>query len=151
MTGIENPRVSIPDYLANLDRFRSEAQSRGIPIVFLTRPHLASADAIRTNPTWRRHVPEYNQALVSWSRENQIPLIDAQAYFEKQPATLFSDECHFYPEGYEQLAKLVSNRLFNGPDAWFRLEGDRPALVRTDHGTPARPRPVERTASSLRQ
>ena len=43
--GSVHPRVDLADYLANLDRFRTEAEAHGIPIVFLTRPHkLAPAD-----------------------------------------------------------------------------------------------------------
>jgi lysophospholipase L1-like esterase len=147
-TGRDNPRVSIPDYLANLDRFRSEAGARGVPVVFLTRPHRATTQALRENPTWRRHVPEYNAALVSWSRERGVPLIDAQAHFAEQPVELFSDECHFFPPGYQKLAELVLERLFQGREPVFQFQGDTPALLRNAASGPRRPRPVERTASS---
>ena len=90
-------RVSVEDYLANLERFRLEAQSRGIPIAFLTRPHRCSPGELRKNPTWRGSVPEYNTAMVKWASRNGAVLLDVQGIFERLPATLFADECHFTP------------------------------------------------------
>jgi lysophospholipase L1-like esterase len=121
--GSANPRVDLADYLANLDRFRAEAQARGIPIVFLTRPHkLAPADLGR-DPTWRAAVPRYNAALTAWARRRGLPLIDVQRGFERLPTSLFSDECHFTHEGYRRMAQLVRDELLEEPDDLLRLAG----------------------------
>jgi lysophospholipase L1-like esterase len=110
-SGPAHPRVSIDDYVANIDRFRSEAAVRGIPIVVLTRPHRESPSAIREKASWRARVPDYNAALSVWAQKHRVPIIDAQAVFESLPATLFSDECHFMPAGYQRLAELVRDRI----------------------------------------
>ena len=38
-------------------------------------------------------------------------MLDAQHYFEQLPPELFSDECHFTPQGYERMARLVREEL----------------------------------------
>jgi lysophospholipase L1-like esterase len=127
--GSDNPRVSIQEYVANLDRFQAEACARGIPIVFLTRPHLVPSSTLRQAQTWRRRVPDYNAALVSWALDRGLALIDAQEFFEPQPE-LFCDECHFCPAGYQRMAELVRERLFAGPEPLVQFHGDRPTIVR---------------------
>jgi hypothetical protein len=93
-------------------------------------------------------VPEYNDALRTWAAGNRLPVIDAQAFFERQPTALFSDECHFFPPGYEKMAELVRDRLVAGPDPYFAVAAGRDALVPAGDGGQSRPRGVERTASS---
>jgi lysophospholipase L1-like esterase len=112
--GEVSPRVSVPDYLANMDRFRTEAARRGISIAFLTRPHKLSPEELSRNPTWRGSVPKYNEALRAWGRANNMTVLDAQLYFEKLPSELFSDECHFTPQGYERMARLVREEIVGG-------------------------------------
>jgi lysophospholipase L1-like esterase len=109
--GPVSPRVSVPDYLANMDRFRTEAVRRGIAIAYLTRPHKLPPDELCGNPTWRGSVPKYNEALRAWGRANNVPVLDAQHYFEQLPQELFSDECHFTPQGYERMARLVREEI----------------------------------------
>jgi lysophospholipase L1-like esterase len=108
------PRVSIADYVANLDRFRDEAEVRGIPIVFLTRPHRLPANQQAKFPTWRGTVPRYNEALLAWARSHGLRVIDTQKFFERQPAASFVDECHFRPEGYLRMGELVYQELVSG-------------------------------------
>lgn len=109
--GPVSPRVSVADYLANMDRFRTEAAKRGIAIAYLTRPHKLPPDELSRNTTWRGSVPRYNAALRAWGRTNNVPVLDAQHYFERLSQELFSDECHFTPQGYERMAKLVREEL----------------------------------------
>ncbi len=96
---IAHPRVSLDGYLANLDRFRTEAQARGIPIVFLTRPHKLPAAELRSHPTWRHSVPDYNSALVAWSQSRGVPLIDAQPPFRKPLLRSLLRRMPFHAEG----------------------------------------------------
>ncbi|WP_165234312.1 SGNH/GDSL hydrolase family protein [Aquisphaera insulae] len=107
-----HPRVTVEEYVANLDRFRAESLARGIPIVFLTRPHQAAPEVLRRSGNWRSHVPDYNEALVSWAREQDQAVIDIQRAFRERPSSLFSDECHFVPDGYQIMAELVYEGLF---------------------------------------
>jgi lysophospholipase L1-like esterase len=127
--------VSLEDYLANLDRFREEAQARSISIVFLTRAHKLAPAVLRQNPTWRRTVPGYNAALVDWARRRDVPLIDVQGHFAQLSTTLFSDECHFTPEGYRRMAELVRDRIQAGPNRTLHVSSDSlpsdPALAET--------------------
>jgi lysophospholipase L1-like esterase len=122
--GASHPRVSLEDYLANLDRFREEAQARGISIVFLTRAHKLAPAVLRQNPTWRGIVPDYNAALVDWARRRDVSLIDVQGHFAQLSNTLFSDECHFTPEGYRRMAELVLDRLQAGPNRTLHVSSD---------------------------
>ncbi len=62
------PRVNLADYLANLERFRVEANARGIPIVFLTRPHRLPAVKQAQLGGWRGSVTRYNAATLDWAR-----------------------------------------------------------------------------------
>jgi lysophospholipase L1-like esterase len=109
--GPVSPRVSVEDYLANMDRFRTEAARRGISISFLTRPHKLTTAELSGNSTWRGSVPAYNAALRAWGRANHEHVLDAQRYFEQLPSNLFSDECHFTPKGYERMARMVREEL----------------------------------------
>lgn len=135
--GSTHPRVSIEDYLANLERFRSAAEARGIPTVFLTRPHNLAPAALRQDPTWRGSVPSYNTALTAWAASRGLPLIDAQKFFEHQPSALFSDECHFTPEGNRTMAEMIRTRLLEGPQGILQMAADR-RTPRPD-GPPDRP------------
>ena len=49
-----HPRVSVEDYLKNLERFRAEARNRRIPLAVLTRPHKLPPESLSQNGTWRR-------------------------------------------------------------------------------------------------
>ena len=115
------------DYLANMDRFRTEAARRGIPIAFLTRPHKLPPDELSKNPTWRGSVPGYNAALAAWGRARNVPVLDAQHYFEQLPPELFSDECHFTPQGYERMARLVRDEVVAGKAKRKAGDADRQA------------------------
>jgi lysophospholipase L1-like esterase len=115
-SGPVQPRVSVGEYLANLERFRSEAVARGIPIVFLTRPHKLPPEELAKNPTWRGSVPRYNAALVAWAKKQNLNLLDVQRYFELLPPSFFSDECHFTRQGYQRMGELVRDQLVNRTD-----------------------------------
>jgi lysophospholipase L1-like esterase len=113
--GPHQPRVSVEDFLANLERFRDEARNREIPIAFLTRPHKLPPDVLSENTTWRGSVPKYNAALVDWAQHRNVHVIDAQQFFQRLPDELFSDECHLTTQGYKNMAELVRDQLVNNP------------------------------------
>ena len=104
-------RVSIDDYLANLDRFRVEAAARKIPVAFLTRAHKLPPETLSQSASWRGSVPKYNAALVAWARLRNVPLFDVQREFETLPETMFSDECHLTTTGYQHMAEFIRDRL----------------------------------------
>jgi lysophospholipase L1-like esterase len=130
--GISGPRVSIEDYLANLEQFRALAAERGIRVVFLTRPHKLSPEELSRYPTWRGTVPRYNEALREWAARQGVSLIDAQRHFVRQSPELFSDECHFTPRGYELMARFVRDRL--GDEVGFPLGSDSPIPIASKDG-----------------
>jgi lysophospholipase L1-like esterase len=132
--------VSLNDYLVNLDRFRTEAQARGIPIVFLTRPHKLPTAELRSQPTWRHSVPDYNAALVAWSQSRGVALIDAERHFLSLSTELFSDECHFTPKGYQLMAELVRDQVALGSDGSLggRAIGSSPKARSTSSAATAR-------------
>jgi lysophospholipase L1-like esterase len=129
--GSAQPRVSVADYLANLERFRAEAEARGIPIVFFSRPHQLEPATLSRDPTWRGSVPRYNAALTAWAASRGVPLIDAQRFFKSLPSSLFSDECHLTPQGYQRMAELVRDRLVESHVGLLRLAGERSILARS--------------------
>jgi len=61
-------RVSVTQYLANMERFANLARQHGASIVFLTRPHREPAATLSRLPLWRGNVPSYNAALREWGR-----------------------------------------------------------------------------------
>ena len=122
------PRVSLEDYLANLEQFEVEARKRGVPILFMTRPHKLEPRELAQNPGWRGLVPSYNDALRKWARDRHAPLVDAQAYFQQQPAEVFVDECHFWPAGYEALARLVASAIHARPDGSIEVGAEAVAV-----------------------
>ena len=130
--GPHHPRVSVEDYLANLERFRAEAQNRGIPIAVLTRPHKLPPEVLSQDTTWRGSVPKYNAALVDWAQHRNVPVIDVQRFFQQLPNALFSDECHLTIQGYQQMAELVRDQLVSNPDR-------SPPLVWADRPNPKVP------------
>jgi lysophospholipase L1-like esterase len=104
-------RVSVRDYLENLQGFESEARRHGTLILLLTRPHRASTEEILQDPTWRARVPFYNQALIEHAERSGTPVVDVQGFFEQNASDLFDDECHFSKAGHRVMAQLMSDEL----------------------------------------
>ena len=52
-------------------------------------------------------------------------MLDAQHYFEQLPPDLFSDECHFTPQGYERMARLVREELVADEARRIRRRSER--------------------------
>lgn len=104
------PRVSLADYAANLEAFSEEGARHGATVVLLTRPYRASLRDLAADPTWRRHVPAYNERLRQVAEETRTLLVDVQRSFDGH-RSLFMDECHFTPEGHRVMAELLYREL----------------------------------------
>ena len=109
MAGTE-PRVSVTDYAENLAAFGEEGKRHGATVILLTRPHRATPREIQDNPTWRRDVPKYNEALRRVAHDAGIRAIDVQRAFEGR-RDLFFDDCHFTEEGRRIMAELLYREL----------------------------------------
>lgn len=101
------PRVSHRDYAANLQGFVETARAHGAEAVLLTRPHLPLGDV---GSNWRIDVPRYNQVVRALGARTGALTIDVKRAFARHPE-LFSDQCHFTPAGYAEMANLVYEEL----------------------------------------
>jgi lysophospholipase L1-like esterase len=107
----EQPRVSIDEYLGNMQSFEEEAHRVGAEAVFLTRPHRLPEPDLVESPNWRSGVPLYNEALREYAQRNGRHLVDVQSYFEKKGQAMFGDETHFTREGRDEMARLLVDFL----------------------------------------
>jgi lysophospholipase L1-like esterase len=106
-------RVPIEDYLDNMEGFLEAAGEHGARVVYLTRPHRESTERMKQiNDNWRGEVPQYNEALVRFGRDEGALVVDVQGVFEERFPGAFVDECHFTPEGHQAMAELLYARLF---------------------------------------
>jgi lysophospholipase L1-like esterase len=104
-------RVSVRDYVDNLQGFEIEARRGGAVAVLLTRPHRAPTEQILRDATWRARVPSYNQALIEHAERSGTPAVDVQAFFEENASALFEDECHFSDAGQPVMAQFIYDEL----------------------------------------
>jgi len=104
-------RVSVTQYLANMERFANLARQHGASIVFLTRPHREAAMTLSQLPPWRGNVPSYNAALRGWAVERRLALFDVEALFDNLGAAYFSDECHLTKDGHRTLDEALASVL----------------------------------------
>lgn len=108
---VSRPRVSVDEYVANMERFARLAAAHRVRLVFLTRPHRPSVQEMRANSAnWRSSVPDYNEALRRYASASGVKLIDVQTFFDGSVAD-FIDECHFNPAGHKRMADLVHRQL----------------------------------------
>jgi lysophospholipase L1-like esterase len=105
------PRVALPDYLQDMERFADVAARRGALVVFLTRPHREPEAKLRQVSNWEREVPEYNSRLRLWARDRALPLVDVQSTFERAGAAFFVDNCHFTEAGHQRMAETLLEEL----------------------------------------
>lgn len=108
------PRVSIDDYAANLKAFVDVGRAHGTRVVLLTRPHREPPEALIGLDDWRRHVPEYNRAILRLAEAQGIAAIDVQGLFAAQPG-MFVDQCHFTREGHARLAGVLREWILAHP------------------------------------
>lgn len=110
--GAEGPahRVSMADYEANLRAFAELARQNGALPVLFTRPYRLPTATLLASKSWRREVPRYNRALLDLAAREGIASVDVEAAFAPDD-DLFTDECHFTPEGHRNMADLVAEAL----------------------------------------
>jgi lysophospholipase L1-like esterase len=104
-------RVSVRQYVVNMERFANLARQHEASIVFLTRPHREPAITLSRRPPWRGNVPSYNAALRGWAVERRLSLLDVEALFDNLGAAYFSDECHLTKDGHRTLAEALASVL----------------------------------------
>jgi len=104
------PRVSVADYVANLESFAGLAAAHGAEVVLLTRPHRAPVAAQAAAPGWRATVPAYNDALRAYAARAGVAMVDVQRAFDGR-GDLFADECHFTQDGAARMADLLYDHL----------------------------------------
>ncbi|MEM7585227.1 MAG: SGNH/GDSL hydrolase family protein [Acidobacteriota bacterium] len=106
------PRVSLEDYLANLEGFAATGREHGIHVVLLTRPHTPGRDELaKVTHNWRGQIPTYNRSLIELGEQRGIPVIDVQDYFEQNYPDAFYDDCHFTLEGHAHMAEMLAREL----------------------------------------
>jgi lysophospholipase L1-like esterase len=89
-------RVSIEDYLKNLEQMAEVARDSGIKVIFLSTPISSARIFLGPGKTSKPHIANkyYNQALREFSQKIKVPLIDV--------ALLFEDLGDLYDNGREE-------------------------------------------------
>ncbi|MGE3063626.1 MAG: SGNH/GDSL hydrolase family protein [bacterium] len=104
------PRVAKSDYIGNMKEVLSLCREKNIRVVFMTRPYAYDSVFFKTDSTFRRFVPEYNETLRVFASENQAELLDIEGEFFGREE-YFADESHFNEKGYEKMAEIISGCL----------------------------------------
>ena len=104
------PRVSKEDYKENLSKLLFLCQDNNIRLILMTRPHAYDSSFFREDETFRKHVPEYNEALRNFAKRNGVELIDIEEEFYGKKE-FFADESHFNEDGYERMAEIITAYL----------------------------------------
>lgn len=104
------PRVNKVDYVENIKAAYNICIKRGIQFVVLTRPYVYDSTFFKTDSTFRRFVPLYNETLRIFANENNIPIIDVEREFYKKDS-FFLDESHFNTQGYKHLAEIIKEYI----------------------------------------
>jgi len=118
VTDKPQPRVSLGDYVGNLNGFLETAEKFGTTVVFLTRPNTVLIDELEKRSSsededvvpWRKYVPEYNRALLKFAKAKIAIVIDIKQKFDSYQY-LFADEAHFTLEGHKKMAEMLYNEL----------------------------------------
>ncbi len=130
-----SPRVSVPDYLANMDRFRAEAAKRGIAIAFLTRPHKLPPEELSRNETWRQRYPSTTRPYEPGGARERCP--------SSTPSTI-SSSSH---RSYSATSATSLRKAIRKWRAWCATTSSRPCASRPGQRV-ARPRTRGKTSSA---
>ena len=108
--GSVEPRVSVSDYVENLEAFAKETARRGGEVVFLTRAFfpVPVADLPRSAFT---EIPRYNQALLDLAARTGSYALDVHQFFRLHHPDDFVDQTHFDYLGREAMARFLAEWL----------------------------------------
>lgn len=104
-------RVPLSDYLKNLQEFFELGTKYNAEVVFLTRPHKKPVNLMVQETSWRKSVPDYNNALIDFSKRIGASYLDVQGIFESKYSDMFADECHFTLVGHSKMAQFLYDKL----------------------------------------
>jgi len=101
------PRVSLQEYVENLEKMIAIAKANGIQPVLLTRPYVGvSADPKK----WKHYAPHYNEATREIAAKHRVLLIDIYELFNGKQK-YFADESHFTHMGHRLAASYIYEAL----------------------------------------
>ena len=104
------PRVSKVDYIKNISEILSICREKNIRLILLTRPYVYDSSFFVSDSTFIKFIPEYNETLLKFAKDNDVEIIDVQKEFEGK-THLFEDECHFNEEGHFNLSEIIYEYL----------------------------------------
>jgi lysophospholipase L1-like esterase len=105
-------RVSIEDYLNNLEQMAKIARDSGVEAIFLSTPVSSARIFLGPGKTSKPHIANkyYNQALKELSKKIEVPLIDVALLFEDR-GDLYDDGreeyIHFNAKGHQVIAEAI--------------------------------------------
>ena len=105
------PRVSLQDYENNLTGIATTAREHAILAILLTRPNIIHTRTytFRANQ-WRHKLAAYNDIVRKVAHEQDVPLVDAYAFFKDRPEE-FVDDNHLKEAGAQVLARNVFSAI----------------------------------------
>lgn len=103
------PRVSLPQYKANLKEIIRICKENGIQCVLLTRPFVGPP---HDGMDWRAAAPDYVAATIEVGKNQNVPVIDLHAHFaDEDKEDYFVDNSHFTDEFHELAAKIILEKI----------------------------------------
>lgn len=105
------PRVSLEEYVENLQSFAEVSHERGIRLILLTRPH-QNRDGCTEDfmKKWLQQAEQYNQEMVTFASNHGIEHVDVESFFSTRQDA-FIDACHFSSPGNRVMASLLKDHL----------------------------------------
>ncbi len=108
--GADKSLNSVHEYAAMLERiyWRLRKYCPDAQIIFaLTTPMHGDVN-LSSNPRTTEEIMEYNDAARQVMTRVGVPINDLFAVAERLPAAYYADYAHFTPEGYRELAHVVT-------------------------------------------
>ncbi len=105
-------RVSIEDYLKNLEQMAKIAENWDIEVIFLSTPVSSARIFLGPGKTSKPHIANkyYNQALRELSERIKVPLIDVALLFEDRGELYDNgreEYIHFNAKGHQVIAEAI--------------------------------------------
>lgn len=109
-------RVSIEDYLSNLEEMARAALDSGITVILLSTPVSSAKIFLGPGKTSKPHIANryYNNALREFSQKGGVPLVDVALLFEER-GDLYDEGreefIHYNAKGHQVIAEAVYRYL----------------------------------------